>query len=46
MRPYADWGSSVSLSIAFGVDGQNYEKEMVMKVMLQKKDECSNFPVN
>ena len=37
MRPYADRGSSVSLSIVFGVDGQNYEKEMVMSAMLQKK---------
>lgn len=46
MRPYADMGRSVSLSIVFGVVGQNYEKEMVMRAMLQKKNERSIFPVN
>ena len=43
MRPYADRGSSVSLSIVFGVDGQNYEKEMVMSAMLQKKTNAAIF---
>lgn len=43
MRPYADRGRSVSLSIVFGVVGQNYEKEMVMRAMLQKKTNVAFF---